>query len=595
MSGIEIAGLALGAIPVILEAIQGYRNTYDRIQEFKQATKQLQILDAQFRVCRLNFLSECRLLLHLVLSDPQLSQEMITDTRHSLWQDVTVETQLSALLRGDLKACATIVADTTATIRSFDRRLTKLQISPNNLGGTLQRARISAAFVIEKSRFEKDIVTLRKRNADLNLLRIHFSSTDNPHPSSRAVTQNTREEIENFGTIRLASGLLHDTLKTAWSCSDATHMRHWVKLRVDSPKPRNKSVKLDLAVSSDMITPRRASTPTVWLYVQSESIHGQDQATHAAQQASVQSLVHNLQQSVESNLPSPLVSKMSSDLKTAQIECDLSNTVDLCKVNCVCSHLQCQSMAHVSQQTERCIGYLESMRNSRYLIYGPLPPGHAASSQGPLTTHDNITTLKDIIGQPSTSRLQLLHQYQLALRMARSVLQFHNTAWLPSVWKIEDLSVVGSNITDQSLSTLHLSTSFERATSTSAGGQALGGATKTATGATAATTPVDACCQRLSPAVYNESLFCLGIVLLEIAHCRTFEDMRQGDPDEFYAAHRIVRGPPPLGPKYRKIVERCLRCDFGAGSEDLEDAELQRAVWSKVVYPLEALVRDISA
>jgi hypothetical protein len=130
MSGIEVAGLALGAIPVILEAIKGYRETYEHIQNFKHATRQLQVVDAQFRVCRLNFLSECRLLLDLVVSNPQLSQQMVADTQHSLWQDVTIAEQMVVLLQENVNACATIVADTTATISALDSRLVKLQIHP---------------------------------------------------------------------------------------------------------------------------------------------------------------------------------------------------------------------------------------------------------------------------------------------------------------------------------------------------------------------------------------------------------------------------------------------------------------------------------
>jgi hypothetical protein len=125
MSGIEV-----GAIPVLLEAIKGYRDTYDHIQDFKHATPRFQIIDAQFRVCRINFLSECRLLLNLVLSDHQLSQEMIGNTQHDLWQDVAVERQLSDLLHDDISACATIVKDTSITIQAFDTRLSKLQVPP---------------------------------------------------------------------------------------------------------------------------------------------------------------------------------------------------------------------------------------------------------------------------------------------------------------------------------------------------------------------------------------------------------------------------------------------------------------------------------
>jgi hypothetical protein len=131
----EVAGLALGAIPVILEAIKGYRETYEHIQNFKHATRQLQVVDAQFRVCRLNFLSECRLLLDLVVSDPQLSQEMVVDTQHRMWYDDTIAEHMVSLLQENANACATIIADTTATISALDSRLVNLQIPPVSHSG----------------------------------------------------------------------------------------------------------------------------------------------------------------------------------------------------------------------------------------------------------------------------------------------------------------------------------------------------------------------------------------------------------------------------------------------------------------------------
>lgn len=127
MSGIEVAGLALGAVPVILETIKGYRTAYEHIQSLKQATRQLQIIDAQFRVCRINFLNECRLLLDLVLSaDPHLAKEMVADSQHRLWQDHRIEQRLASVLKDNADACTTIVLDTSATVKDFDARLSKL-------------------------------------------------------------------------------------------------------------------------------------------------------------------------------------------------------------------------------------------------------------------------------------------------------------------------------------------------------------------------------------------------------------------------------------------------------------------------------------
>jgi hypothetical protein len=130
MSGLEIAGLTLATIPILIEAIKAYRNTYDRIQTFRHAEKRLGVIIHQFGVCKLNFLTESRSLLELVLASAQLSQEMMTDTEHHLWQDETVERQLIAMLRENMEPCAGLIAHTTATIQAFDGRLSKLQVSP---------------------------------------------------------------------------------------------------------------------------------------------------------------------------------------------------------------------------------------------------------------------------------------------------------------------------------------------------------------------------------------------------------------------------------------------------------------------------------
>lgn len=128
MSGIEVAGLAIGAIPVILEAIKLYGETQGHIHDFKHASKHIRLVDAQFRVCRLNFLSECRLLLELVLFDPHLSQQMVHDPQHGMWQERDIEHQLADLLRENADACTVIVSDTTATLQNFATRLGRLQI-----------------------------------------------------------------------------------------------------------------------------------------------------------------------------------------------------------------------------------------------------------------------------------------------------------------------------------------------------------------------------------------------------------------------------------------------------------------------------------
>jgi hypothetical protein len=339
--------------------------------------------------------------------------------------------------------------------------------------------------------------------------------------------------------------------------------------------------------------------PTVWLYVRSESARSPNAIDHQVEQ-NINSLVESLQQSSPFH-PTLSVPKFNKEVASSlnSPSTHSSKDIDICQVACVCSHFQ-SSLSPASSSQQQCLGYLKSPAQSRYVFFGPSAPGNVSLSGPHITAPTEVTTLNEVIDQTQSNRLQLLHQYQLALKISKSVLQFHNTAWLQPTWQSKDLSVLGTDINDQSMNTLHLSTRFDADTVPTTGeAQTSSISTDPAfiLDAQADSTPlssIDACCKKLGPGIYNETLYCLGIVLLEIAHWKTFEKLREGDPDDFYAAHRIVRGPPPLGPKYRKIVERCLRCDFSASSEDLEDVELQRAVWSKVIYPLEALVRDIS-
>jgi hypothetical protein len=599
MSGIEIAGLALGAVPLILAAIKGYGEVCEKIQTFKHTESQLRLLDARFRVCKVNFQSECEALLNLVLSDPQLSKKMLANPDHDSWQDENTEERLTNLLEENLDVCITIIADTHAVILEFLARLSKLQTPSTTGTGSFQRARTSATLMMEKSRFERDISTLRQRNADLSLLRKSLDRVEHL-PRDNSASGNARMAVGRLSKIQVACGLLHDTFKDAWSCSDQSHARHWVKLCIDSePEPKFDPVTLDMAISSEIIAVpqcKRINNATIWMYVRSESTPSQTTGEQQVSQKSFQNLVKAIQQTpqpvsmVPDSIAAPGPSKATVPVSITALA---SDGVDICKVACMCSYFQQNVRAFCGQHGPRCLGYLKSTSDSRYLFYPPVAP--TAVSTGQSNTAEEVTTLISLIEQSKRGPFELLHQYQLALKISKSVLQFHSTPWLPPIWKLQDVSIFGSELSERTLKTLHLSVCFESAPSTLLENQPPNNASAEITKDSRASSSVDACYKRICPGIYNQTLFSLGIALLEISHWQNFRKMSQSDTDEFYAAHRLVRGPAPLGSKFRKIVERCLRCEFDAGSEDLKDFDLQHAVWSKVIYPLEALIRDTSS
>jgi hypothetical protein len=111
---------------------------------------------------------------------------------------------------------------------------------------------------MERGRFERDIATLRKRNADLNLLRTQFSVHEKRSWSAQSTSTQVESKVRRLATVRRAASMLHETLKTAWSCSDTTHLRHSVKLCVDCDSKENSGpVTLDMAFSSEVAKQQR--------------------------------------------------------------------------------------------------------------------------------------------------------------------------------------------------------------------------------------------------------------------------------------------------------------------------------------------------
>ncbi|KAJ9663631.1 hypothetical protein H2201_005592 [Coniosporium apollinis] len=66
MAGVEIAGLAVGVLPVIVLTAEAYRTTYDKIRSFRDWSSEL--------------------LLRLVIHDDR-SRTMLEDLDDKLWKD----------------------------------------------------------------------------------------------------------------------------------------------------------------------------------------------------------------------------------------------------------------------------------------------------------------------------------------------------------------------------------------------------------------------------------------------------------------------------------------------------------------------------
>jgi hypothetical protein len=101
--------------------------------------------------------------------------------------------------------------------------------------------------------------------------------------------------------------------------------------------------------------------------------------------------------------------------------------------------------------------------------------------------------------------------------------------------------------------------------------------------------------------IRNAYTFTLGIILIELAHQKPWKLLREEDrPDEgdvlvtkFDLVDRFAAGMTTLyGMDYRKMVRKCINCDFGEGEYDLRNPRLQMAFYRDVVCVLEKMEQD---
>ena len=258
------------------------------------------------------------------------------------------------------------------------------------------------------------------------------------------------------------------------------------------------------------------------------------------------------------------------------VSAEVDGSSDLCFRQDLCLHLhqiyqRCGDTA--SSNASVCIGVLYKTKTFKHVIYKQPAKQHLTR---PVSLE---TVISDISATKPTGGLTGLERVQLALSLARAVLRFHASPWLPENWRSENTRFYGiesSNVSRSgSLKAPFLNLKF------------LGpnDASQTASSN-----------DPLSP-IRNNVLFGLGVILLELAfesplkQLHNAEDKARGIEHADYLTARRLKTTigTPLGSRYGRIAKRCLDCEFNVAEHDLRDSTLQAAFFKNVVLELQAL------
>jgi hypothetical protein len=198
--------------------------------------------------------------------------------------------------------------------------------------------------------------------------------------------------------------------------------------------------------------------------------------------------------------------------------------------------------------------------------------------QTPILNKDsfNMLSLGDILDKKQGApRLSVASRQRLAASLAIGLLRLHGTPWLDKQWGRREITFF-SNGGRVLVEHPFLSTKLDASS----------------------THPSPGIYFTPSAAIRNESLFALGIILIELCLHRPFEDLllpadlnadgTKHATTEYCAALRLldtITGEASL--EYVEVTRQCIECHFNQGAASLDNEIFRDAVYDNVVTVLE--------
>jgi hypothetical protein len=399
---------------------------------------------------------------------------------------------------------------------------------------------------------------LHRTNRTLHLLTTQTSTLAARQVARRSQNQHT----PNFRHIKDQAVTFHSALHRCWKCDCQT--THSVNLRLE---PR-----IDDVFSEDEETglSTRGSFHVLFRYE-----HGNPQDVNHVKPWTWEEAHARIKYESQAPLPDPIQKRGSSkgvrfakQTMPQAVQAALKPQPNLQPIEDLCSAISTLQMP----QRDVCFSMLAdeiAKQKSGVLLITPV-------KQYPSDTALwSVSSLRAILSDSNFARQDRL---KLAITLASSVLQLHETPWLDEDWGKDSILFVerpGQIHYDQPFVSQNMDAPSQPRVSTAS--------------------------SLMSCFIRNQTLYALGVALIELYYRKPISDLHQdidgpqntGDilrdsMTEFKTADRLADALfSEAGAKYSDAVRRCIRCDFDQRASSLEDKRFQGAVYQGVVAQLQ--------
>ena len=134
MSGVEVAGLALGFLPLLISAAEHYDKCLRPFTRYKEVAKEADRFQNLLRIQKAIYRNQCRILLEEII-EHDVASSMLDGplgVDHPSWSDVGLEEQLTRLLGESSRECI-------ATIKMIKDRLGDIDTESQDLATAIDQ------------------------------------------------------------------------------------------------------------------------------------------------------------------------------------------------------------------------------------------------------------------------------------------------------------------------------------------------------------------------------------------------------------------------------------------------------------------------
>lgn len=604
ITGVETAGLVLAIFPLLVSALEHYQEGFESLNDWwRFRTEFLGFIHSVGRQAILFDENLEELLSPIIISDAEMDA-LLRDPTGPSWRRAGLEVKLMDRLPKSYESYRTTITDMKETMDALQK---KLGIQNGKLTWTDGASRIKWKYefrrikhVLSKKKREKLIGYLTASNEELQKL---FSSSERLAPLRKR-----RKTPSTFKRIREQACGLYSVLATGWRCQcNDTTPPHQANLllekRIDIPIQHLGAKVTDpsdaqLRVLFFLKTESRR-LPLSWQETETKLIENGEghilSTTSMNFKASTAEMLTNVTNVFEASGSDDLHRLKKSSKKIALPHITVQNTNET--EGSAIPHLieiadLCEAVRNAHREScKRPLGFLRDTQDRRHVFYPPIQPTRF-SENAETVNLANLLSMS-VSGNSSdqtrtvSMTLSRLERYSIAVTLASSLLQLYSSPWIEETWSKNDVYFLVAAessprpiLVDKPYITRNFTSHTPQSSMTSSNEQA---------GRNASTKSIQA----------------LGIMLLELCFGEAIEDQpirlkylgpdgQPNDMTDFCTAQHWLQHDAlgEAGPEYAEAIRRCLFCAFGPKSTDLEDDELRAAIYSEVVEPLEAAVRQ---